>query len=99
MLGMDGVTRLQVRVPDLDGRRAQILCADLHHDGRQEILLYGADAFIAGYDDSFRPLPGFPVKGCSRPQVLDLNKDGGVELVSAGIDGKIYAYAVNGVRR
>jgi hypothetical protein len=99
MIGLDGSVRLQVTVPELDGRRAQILCADLNGDGRQEILLYGADSFITGYDDSLRPLPGFPVKGYSRPQVLDLNKDGGRELVTAGIDGKIYAYAVSGRKR
>jgi hypothetical protein len=99
MVGMDGLVRLQVRVPDLDGRRAQVLCVDPAGDGRQVILLYGADAFIAGYDDSLRPLPGFPVKGFSRPQVLDLNQDGGVEMISAGLDGKIYAYALSGGRR
>jgi hypothetical protein len=99
MIGLDGVTRLQARVPDLDGRRAQILCASLGRDGRQEVLLFGADSFIAGYDDSFRPLPGFPLKGFSRPQAVDLNQDGGMELLSAGIDGKIYAYAISGGRR
>ena len=76
MIGMDGALRQQVRVPDMDGRRAQMLCVDLGHDGRIETLLYGAGAFIAGYDSAFRPLPGFPIKGVSVPQLIDLNQDG-----------------------
>jgi hypothetical protein len=99
MIGMDGALRQQVRVPDLDGRHAQMLCVDLGHDGRVETLLYGAGAFIAGYDSAFRPLPGFPIKGVSMPQLIDLNQDGTVDLVTAGIDGKVYAYAMGGARQ
>ena len=88
LVGLDGTVLRQAVVPDLDGRQARILAAD----GR--ILLYGSGAFIAGYDAQLRPLPGFPIKGVSRPQLVDLDRNGVVDAVAAGIDGKIYAYAV-----
>jgi hypothetical protein len=96
---MDGNVLHQTVVPDLDGKSARIMTADLYRDGRRELLLYGSGAFIAGYDSSLRPLPGFPLKGVSRPQLLELNNDGRLDLVSAGLDGKIYAYALGKGRK
>ncbi len=94
IVGTDGSVARQVTVPDLDGKNARIFIGDVNHDGGNEILLYGSGAFIAGYDDALRPLPGFPVKGVSRPQMVDLDQDGRPELVTAGIDGRIYAYTM-----
>jgi hypothetical protein len=94
MVGLDGKVQRQARVPDLDGKNARILLGDLDRNGTEEILLYGSGAFIAGYDSWFRPLPGFPVKGVSRPQLVDLDRDGRTDLLTAGLDGKIYAYTV-----
>jgi hypothetical protein len=99
IIGMDGSILRQTVVPDLDGKNARILAADIYQDGRQEILLYGAGAFIAGYDSSLHALPGFPLKGVSRPQLLELNRDGRLDLVTAGLDGKIYAYALGTGRK
>jgi hypothetical protein len=92
-VGLDGTVLRQTSVPDLDGKDARILTADLDGDGRDDILLYGSGAFIAGYDAVLRPLPGFPVKGVSRPQLVDLDRDGRMDLLTAGLDGRIYAYA------
>jgi hypothetical protein len=96
MVGMDGRVERQINVPDIDGKKARIFIGDVNHDGEGEILLYGSGAFIAGYDDTLRPLPGFPIKGVTRPQLVDLDQDGRAELVTAGIDGKIYAYSTAG---
>lgn len=98
-VGLDGTVIRQTSIPDLDGKNARILIADLDGDGRDEILLYGSGAFIAGYDGAFRPLPGFPVKGVSRPQLVDLDRDGRLDLLTAGLDGKIYAYATGRGRK
>ncbi|HUJ73583.1 MAG TPA: hypothetical protein VL359_01945, partial [bacterium] len=99
IVGMDGTVLHQAVVPDLDGRNARIMTADITRDGRQEILLYGSGAFIVGYDSSLRPLPGFPLKGVSTPQLLELNHDGRLDLVTAGLDGKVYAYALGKGRK
>jgi hypothetical protein len=92
LIGMDGSVLGETTLPDVDGRVARL--ASVRIGAGQAILVYGSGAFIAGLDTSLRPLPGFPLKGVTRPQVLDLNRDGSPDLVTAGLDGKIYAYAV-----
>jgi hypothetical protein len=94
LVSTDGKVIRQARLPDLDGRSARIFLGDLDRDGVKEILLYGSGAFIAGCDEWFRPLPGFPVKGVTRPQLVDLDRDGRIDLLTAGLDGKIYAYTM-----
>ena len=94
MVGLDGTVVRQAVVPDLDGRTARILVADLDADGRQELLLYGSGAFVAGYDGELRALPGFPIKGASAPQLVDLDRDGRLDFVTMGLDGKINAYTL-----
>ncbi len=94
MVGLDGTVVRRAVVPDLDGKSARILVADLDADGRQELLLYGSGAFIAGYDGELRALPGFPIKGASAPQLVDLDRDGRLDIVTVGLDGKIYAYTL-----
>jgi hypothetical protein len=96
MIGLDGSVVRQAGVPDLDGKSARILVADLDADGRQELLLYGSGAFIAGYDGELRALPGFPIKGASVPQLVDLDRDGRLDIVTEGLDGKINAYTLTG---
>jgi len=94
LVSTDGKVLRQARVPDLDGKTARIFVGDLDGDGVKEILLYGSGAFIAGYDEWFRPLRGFPLKGVTRPQLVDLDRDGKTDLLTAGLDGKIYAYTM-----
>jgi len=94
LVGTDGKVARPARVPDLAGRNARLLLGDLARDGVKEIFLYGSGAFLAGYDAWFRPLPGFPLKGVTRPQLVDLDRDGRTDLLTAGLDGKIYAYTL-----
>jgi hypothetical protein len=92
LVGLDGIVLRQAIVPDLDGRSARICILDVDGNGRDEILLYGSGAFIAGYDAELRPLPGFPIKGVSRPQAADIDSNGTTDIVTTGMDGRIYAY-------
>jgi hypothetical protein len=92
LIGIDGLVLRQTSVPDLDGRNARISIASVDSSGREDILLYGSGAFIAGYDAELRPLPGFPIKGVSPPQTVDIDNNGSTDVVTAGMDGKIYAY-------
>lgn len=93
-ISLDGRVIRQITAPDANGKDARLLVVRLYGDARQQILLYGSGAFIAGYDTSLRPLPGFPLKGVTTPQLLDVNRDGTTDLVTAGLDGKIYAYGM-----
>jgi hypothetical protein len=99
MIAMSGTVTRQTQVPDLDGKSARVFLGDIDHDGTPEILLYGAGAFISGYDASFRPLSGFPLKGMTRPQLVDLDGNGRVDFLTAGLDGRIYAYTMARGRR
>jgi hypothetical protein len=98
MVAMDGTVLRQTSVEDMDGKNARIYIADLYKNKRRQMLLYGAGAFTAGFDDSLRPLPGFPVKGVTTPQVIDVNRDGAPDIVTAGLDGKIYVYTMGKVQ-
>jgi hypothetical protein len=92
LVSTDGSVTRQVTLEDVDGRTARLVVADL--GGAPGIFIYAGGAYITGLDASLRPLPGFPVKGARRPQLVDLNRDGTLDLVTAGLDGRIYAYAV-----
>jgi hypothetical protein len=94
IVGLDGTVIRETRVPDLDGKNARIMVSAIDKDGVPEILLYGSGAFIVGYDSSLQPIPGFPIKGVSAPQVIDLNRDGSLDIVTSGLDGRIYAYSL-----
>jgi hypothetical protein len=99
MVALDGTVLRQANVPDVGGKSARILAADVDGDGGQEVLLYGSGAFIAGLDAAFRALPGFPVKGAGRPQIVDMDQDGAPDFVTAGLDGAIYAYTMGRSRQ
>ncbi len=92
LIGLDGSVLRQATLPDVDGRNARLAAAEV--GGIEALFVYGSGAFISAVDSSLRPLPGFPVKGVSAPQLVDLNRDGSLDLVTAGLDGKIYAYTV-----
>jgi hypothetical protein len=99
MVAMDGTVARQANVPDVGGKGARILAADVDGNGEQELLLYGSGAFIAGFDSAFHELPGFPVKGVGRPWIVDLDQDGAPDFVTTGLDGKIYAYTMGRSRQ
>ncbi|OHD14321.1 MAG: hypothetical protein A2Z96_04420 [Spirochaetes bacterium GWB1_48_6] len=68
--------------------------SDVNRDGKEEIFLYGESPFILGLDDNLAPLPEFPLRGHTQPQFTDLDKDGFIEMVTVGLDNKIYAYTL-----
>ena len=92
LIGMDGNVLGETTLPGVDGRVARLAAAQI--GGVAGLLVYGSGAFMTGLDMSLRPLPGFPVKGVTLPQIVDLNRDGSRDLVTAGLDGRIYAYSV-----
>jgi hypothetical protein len=97
LIGLDGTVLRRVVLPDVDGKSARLFAADV--GAGQVLFVYGSGAFIAAVDVSLRTLPGFPVKGISKPQLVDLNRDGALDLVTAGLDGRIYAYTLGKAAR
>lgn len=70
-----------------------LVARDWDGDGLEEIFASGGGDALFAFDASFRPLPGFPVAGAGRPSFIDLDGDGGLDLVVRGIDHTINAYA------
>ncbi len=98
LVALDGTVLRQANAEGVDGKAARIFIADLYYSNRRQMLLYGSGAFMAGFDDSLRPLPGFPIKGVTAPQIVDVNRDGAPDIVTAGLDGKIYVYTMGKVQ-
>lgn len=71
-----------------------LVARDWDGDGLEEIFASGGGDALYAYDGAFRPLPAFPVAGAGRPSFIDLDGDGGLDLVVRGIDHAINAYAL-----
>jgi M6 family metalloprotease-like protein len=75
--------------------------ADLDCDGGADIIQGSLFECIAGWDAGGERLTGFPVTmggGCSASAIGDINGDGMPELVTAGGDGFVYAFAHPGMQ-
>jgi len=70
-----------------------LVAHDWDGDGLEEIFASGGGDALFAFDASFKPLPGFPVAGAGRPAFIDIDGDGGLDLVVRGIDHTINAYA------
>lgn len=95
LIGLDGKVMLERKLGDCNGKEAKILLADLNKDGRKEIVIYQNKNSIMALDQHLSDLPGFPVKGNTSPQFTDLNRDGKLEMITAGVDNTIYAYTLD----
>ncbi|MGC8771636.1 MAG: DUF3352 domain-containing protein [Brevinematia bacterium] len=90
----DGKLKNKIKLENID-IGAKILIYDINKDESDEIFIYNNQNKILAYgieNDSLIELDGFPVKGYSKPDFYDINKDGKLEVISAGIDGKIHIY-------
>ncbi len=82
------------KIEGLDGKEARIELYYGSHNTEPKIMIYGCRNSIYCLTSKLIDLPGFPLKGNTRPQFYDLNQDGKAELVTGSIDDKIYAYTL-----
>jgi hypothetical protein len=75
-------------------RNAAIISFDLNSDGNEELFIYGGGNYIFCYDNNLSPYPGFPVKGFTKPDFIDIDRDGNMEMLTASIDNKLYIYTI-----
>ncbi len=76
-----------------------LLAYDIEGDGRDELFLHSAGNRIFGWDSTLTPLSGFPLDGHYRPVFTDLDGDGTPEMISGGVDKKIYAYSLRNLKK
>lgn len=94
IIASDGSVIVDREFKGLGKKEARLEVYDIDGDGLDEIFIYGGTNYIVGMSADAEILPGFPVKGATRPSFYDLNFDGTVELITAGVDDNIYAYSM-----
>jgi hypothetical protein len=81
------------KIPNLEVRESGFLAAvDVDNDKKPEIFITGEGNALHGYSRSFKSLEGFPLPVWGRPAFADLNGDKKMEIISAGMDNKIYRW-------
>ncbi|GHV87990.1 hypothetical protein AGMMS50267_03500 [Spirochaetia bacterium] len=84
---------LYQQIPNLTVREGGYLTtADVDGDKTHEIFFSGEGNALYGYARNFSSLDGFPLPIWGRPVFADLNGDGKLECLGAGMDNKIYQW-------
>ncbi|GHV43056.1 hypothetical protein AGMMS49546_23550 [Spirochaetia bacterium] len=84
---------LYQQIPGLSVREGGFLTAlDADGDKIPEIFFSGEGNALYGYARNFSSLDGFPLPIWGRPVFADLNGDGKLECLGAGMDNKIYQW-------
>ena len=94
VISITGAKLVSRQIENISGKDFKLMLFDVDNDGTEEIFIYGGSNYITALDQGLDLLPGFPVKGTKQPQFCDLNFDGVYEMVTAGIDNKIYTYSI-----
>ncbi|MDC7223908.1 MAG: VCBS repeat-containing protein, partial [Spirochaetales bacterium] len=81
-----------LRIPESEETR--FTAYDVDGDGLDELFLHSVGNRIYGWRSDFTEIPGFPVPGHYRPEFLDLDADGTIEMITGGMDDKIHGYTI-----
>lgn len=91
MLNIDGSQKLSVTLPYIHESMC-ITLRDITGDRLDEVFVSGGGNAIYGYSSMLTALEGFPISGISRPIFVDVNSDGREDILTFGIDSKLYAF-------
>jgi hypothetical protein len=94
IINSDGSIAMKKQIKDADSKDRQIMLFDINSDGLQEILLYAGKDSIIALDGKLNIIPGFPVKGITKPGFTDFNSDGDIEMVTSSLDNNIWIYSI-----
>ncbi|MDR0623389.1 MAG: hypothetical protein LBG10_03070 [Treponema sp.] len=91
-VSLDGTVLCQ-RIPNLSVKEeGYITVLDAGGDKIPEVFITGEGNALHGYARNFSSLSGFPLPLWGRPFFGDLNGDGKIECVGAGLDNKLYRW-------
>jgi hypothetical protein len=93
-IALDGKILSQT-VPGLKAEEGVLLTADVDGDKTPEIFFTGEGNALHGYSRAFTQLSGFPLPVWGRPAFADLNGDGMIECIGAGLDNLVYRWQFN----
>ncbi len=91
-VGRDGKTEGPARIQNIKGRNSRLLVHDADGDGREEIFIGNDGNTLQGLRPDFSSLPGFPLAGSGLPAFLDIDGDGGEEIICRSANDMIHAY-------
>ncbi len=91
---INGKEILSKKIPEVADKSSRIKLFDINKDGNEEIFIYGDYDYIIGLDSQFQAIKNFPITGTKEPSFADLNFDGNYEIITAGMDKKLYAYYI-----
>jgi len=94
VLYLDGRILFEKYIKDLDSKESKILLFDMNKDKKDEIIVYGGTNNIFAFDSKGILLPGFPLKGSTKPSFTDFNGDENYEMVVGSFDKNIYVYSI-----
>ena len=90
----EGIDVLKKEIKGSGSKDNKIMLFDINNDRINEIFIYGGSNNIYGLDNELNILPGFPVKGNTKPCFSDFDSDGQYEMIVAGVDNYIYVYTI-----
>ncbi len=94
LVSPDGGIIAKKQIKDADSKDRKIILYDINSDGKKEIIIYGGRDNIIALDGNLNLIPGFPLRGITKPDFTDFNSDGETEMVTSAIDGSIYIYSI-----
>ncbi len=83
---------LSHKVPDMTASEGRLSLRDIDDDGEEEVFASGDGSILHGYSRSLSPLAGFPLPLWGFPSFADINGDGKVDCVGAGLDDSLNAW-------
>jgi len=94
IINFKGETIIQKKIKDADQKDRKFFLYDVNLDNKKEIIIYNGKNNILALDKKLNFLPGFPVKGYTKPGFSDFDSDGQLEMVTGGIDNFLYVYTI-----
>ncbi len=91
----EGKIENKINIENMD-KEAKIYVYDIDRDDVDEIFVYNNKNNIYGYkkeNDKLIEIEGFPLRGYTKPEFYDINKDGKLEIITGGV-GKLYIYSL-----
>lgn len=79
---------------NMTGKDMRLMTYRAEDSSRDILILYGGSNFITAVNSNLQIRQGFPLKGFTKPSFSDINKDGHVEMITAGYDNKLYIYTL-----
>ena len=94
ILNINGNVTKKMQLNGIHGNDAKLSAFDIDSDSNDEIFIYNAGNYIICLNADLLHYSGFPVSGYSKPDFIDIDRDGNFEMITSSIDSNIYIYTI-----